>query len=159
MAFWGCVQLQPQRERYALHHLTEILGFEIYCPRIAPPRAARQKDPRLLFPGYCFLLVVLQWHSAKWAPGVVRLVLDGGTPAKVPDSIITDLKNRERGGLVRLPERKLKRGDKVRVITGAMAGLEGLYHGQAPRERVEILLQILGSAQRVNLPAAGIEAF
>jgi hypothetical protein len=46
----------------------------------------------------------LQWHAARWSPGVVRIVLDGMVPAKVPDRVIAELRERERGGVVQLPE-------------------------------------------------------
>jgi transcription antitermination factor NusG len=49
------------------------------------------------------VLIVLQWHAVKRTPGVVRLVTDGGVPAKVPDSVIAELHRRERNGLVQLP--------------------------------------------------------
>ena len=35
-----------------------------------------------LFPGYCFVLIELQWHAARWAPGTLGLVMDGITPAR-----------------------------------------------------------------------------
>jgi transcription antitermination factor NusG len=84
MAYWTCAQLVPHQERLALHCLDRVAGFEVYAPRIRAPRAARCQDPRLLFPGYVFILIVLQWHAARRTPGVVRLVLDGGVPARAP---------------------------------------------------------------------------
>jgi hypothetical protein len=46
----------------------------------------------------------------------------------------------------------------VRVVRGPFASLQGLYAGQAPRERVEILLGLLGSQSRVVLPRSAVEA-
>ena len=43
------------------------------------------------------------------------------------------------------------------VLHGPFAGLTGLYRGQKPRERVEVLLAILGGAQRVTLAADAVE--
>ena len=83
-----------------------VLSFpKFFFPpgRIRAPRSARCQDPRPLFPGYAFVLIVLQWHAVKRTPGVVRLVTDGGVPAKVPDSVIAELHRRERNGLVQLP--------------------------------------------------------
>jgi hypothetical protein len=54
-------------------------------------------------PGYAFVWIELQWHAARWAPGIVRLVTSGTEPAKVPVSVIEDLKSRERNGFVVLP--------------------------------------------------------
>jgi transcriptional antiterminator RfaH len=157
MAFWACAQLVPKQERLALHCLEQVAGFEIYAPRIRAPRTARCQDARLLFPGYVFLLVLLQWHDAKRTPGVVRLVLDGGVPAKVPDNVIAELRARERNGLVQLPEpRRFRAGDRVRVTGGPLVGLEGLVAGTRASQRVEVLLGLLGRTRTV-LPVTHVE--
>jgi transcription antitermination factor NusG len=158
MAFWSCVQLEPNRERLALHCLSAVNGFKIYSPRIKAPRSRRQDDTRPLFPGYAFVLIVLQWHAAHWSPGVVRIVLDGAVPAKVPDRIIAELRERERDGVVELPSLPgLRAGDRVRVLGRPFQGHLGLYAGMKPHERVEVLLAVLGSQQRVILPRSSIE--
>ena len=157
MAFWACAQLIPGHERMALHCLERVAGFEIYAPRIRAPRTARCQDPRPLFPGYAFVLIVLQWHAIKRTPGVVRLVADGGVPARVPDAVIAELRARERNGLVQLPEpRRFRTGDRVRVTHGPLLGLEGLVAGIRASERIEVLLGLLGRARAV-LPIADVE--
>ena len=160
MSFWACCQLQPQRERLALHCLA-VAGYTTYLPRLRQHRVShgrRIETTPAPFPGYLFLLVELQWHTARWAPGVTRIVLDGAAPAKVPDAVIAEIRGRERGGLIELPRPpKYRPGDKVRVLHGALAGHVGLYAGMKPRERVEVLLAILGGAQRVTLAADAVE--
>jgi transcription antitermination factor NusG len=160
MSYWAAAQLQPQRDALATHCLHQA-GFETYAPRLREPRivAGRKvvKTP-LLFPGYLFVLIRLQWHTARWAPGVVRLVLNGGTPAVVPDAVITAIRRREVGGLIELPkEPKFRIGGRVRVTHGPLSGLTGLYQGQKPRERVEVLLAILGGEQKITLASDAVE--
>jgi transcriptional antiterminator RfaH len=160
MAFWAAAQLQPQRDGLALQCLRQA-GFETYAPRLRERRTVnRRKVTRapLLFPGYLFVLIELQWHAARWSPGVVRIVLNGGTPAVVPEGVIMALRARETGGLIDLPRPpKFRSGDRVRVIHGPFAGHVGLYAGMKPRERVEVLLAVLGGAQRVTLSADSVE--
>ena len=80
------------------------------------------------------------------------------TPARVPDGVIADLKARETGGLIDLPRPpKFRPGDRLRVTRGPFAGHVGLYAGMKPRERVEVLLAILGGSQRVTLAADSVE--
>jgi transcription antitermination factor NusG len=78
-------------------------------------------------------------------------------PAAVPDSVISALKARERGGLIELPRPpKFHPGDRLRVLHGPFIGQTGLYAGMRPRERVEVLLAILGG-QKVTLAVDAVE--
>jgi transcriptional antiterminator RfaH len=159
MAFWACAQLQPARERLALHCLT-LAGYTAYLPRLRQWRVSRGRRLETtpsLFPGYAFVLIELQWHAARWAPGVTRIVLDGAAPAHVPDAVIAEIRSRERNGLVELPPR-LKRGDAVRVLKGPFEGRLAIYQEQTAHERVAILLALLGARQRVTLPRGDVEA-
>ena len=109
-----------------------------------------------LFPGYAFVLIELQWHAARWSPGIVRLVLDGDRPARVPDKVIAELRGRERNGLVELPPLPgFRRGDAVRITRGLFYGQLAVFDGMRPHERVAVLLQLLG---RVELPKGDITA-
>ena len=94
MPYWCAAQLQPQRDGLA-PSLSPPTGIEIYAPRLREPRTAHGRKvvrTPLLFPGYLFVRIELQWHAARWAPGVVRLVHEWcWTPAAVPDGVITDL--------------------------------------------------------------------
>ena len=88
------------------------------CASHGPRTAARWFGPRYFSPAICSSWIELQWHAARWAPGVVRIVMNGVGPAAVPDGVIADLKARETGGLIDLPRPpKFRAGDRLRVIT------------------------------------------
>ena len=109
---------------------------------------------------YAFVVITLGWWNARWSPGVARLVLDGAAPAKVPDHIIAGLRERKRNGVIELPKAPtsvLRAGDPVRVTHGPFAGFAGLYQGMRGRQRIEILLTVLGSQQRVTLPKGSVD--
>jgi transcriptional antiterminator RfaH len=159
--FWACAQTETHRERLAIHTLG-LLGFMVYCPRIESKRTmptGRAEVAVPLFPGYLFVWITAQWWSVRWSPGVTRLVLGaGGEPAHVSDQIIKDLQAREIGGLIRLPPPpKLCHGDRVSLIRGPFEGHLAIYNSMKPRERVEVLLQVLGSVQRLELPERDIK--
>ena len=85
MSYWAAAQLQPQRDQLALHCL-KLFGFETYAPRLRDRRTIRGRKvikAPLLFPGYIFVSIELQWSQAQYSPGVVRLVMDGATPVAV----------------------------------------------------------------------------
>ena len=160
MSYWACAQLETRRERTALHFLG-LNGFTTYCPRIRTERPSRARESSTwLFPGYAFVRIELQWHAARWAPGVIRLVTSGGAePAKVPVSVIDDLRSRERNGFVQLPrQRGLQRGDRVRITQGLFNQHLAIYEGMRGGQRVEVLLTFLGTQQRVTLRRKDIRA-
>jgi transcriptional antiterminator RfaH len=161
MAFWACARLEPNRERLALHCLG-LAGYEVYFSRLREHRISHGRKIETqpgLFPGYAFVLIRLQWHAARWTAGVSTLIMNGAGPAHVPDSVIDEIRSRERGGLVELPRRDgFKAGDQVRVVAGPLQGQLGLYAGQRSHERVLVLLSLLGGQQRVELPKDAVEA-
>jgi transcriptional antiterminator RfaH len=159
-AYWAVAQLQPSRTALALNLLTQE-GFTVYAPKIREQRLIRGRRARVitaLFPGYAFVRIALQWHAACWCPGVVRLVMDGLRPARVPETVIKDIRDRERGGFIELPYRGPERGDRVKILSGPFRGHLAIYAGMSGHERVAILLEILGGQQRVTLLERDVEA-
>jgi transcriptional antiterminator RfaH len=160
MSYWTAAQLQPRRERLALHMLLQE-HFTVYAPKLRQRRTirgCREDSESPLFPGYAFVRITLQWHSARWCPGVVRLVMDGLQPAKVPEAVIEEIRGRERNGAVELPKRRLQYGDRVKILAGPFRGHLAIYAGMSAHERVAVLLQILGGQQRATLAQRDVEA-
>jgi transcriptional antiterminator RfaH len=156
--YWACARLEWSHERLGLDSLTRG-EFKPYYPRLREYRRTRAGRKIIvtpaLFVGYCFIVVDTQWYAARWAPGIIGLIMDGVQPAKVPDSVIADLRGRERDGLIELlQEPRLRVGDEVRIASGAFTGLRGLVASMKPQQRVELLLAVLG---RVTLPASAVE--
>jgi transcriptional antiterminator RfaH len=102
MAYWTACRIRPRQENLALHCLA-LAGHEVYYPRLRDRRRrfGRTIENRpALFPGYCFVLIRLQWHAARWAPGIVGLIMDGTRPARVPDEVLEEIRQREIDGLI-----------------------------------------------------------
>jgi transcription antitermination factor NusG len=162
MPFW-VAQIDGRREALALHYLQEIAAYEVYLPRI---RATRRGGDEPLFRGYCFVLATSRgWWTARWSPGIFGLIMNGDAPALLADAVIEELRGREgRDGLIRLPKlRRLnggrpqfERGDNVRVARGPMIGCFGIVAEMKPRERISVLLSLLGSSRPVELSAADV---
>src|SRR5262245_1151969 len=161
MAYWAAARTQPQREAVAQHFL-ELAGYAVYLPRLREHRISRGRKIEtrpVLFPGYLFVEIVVGWWQARWCPGTLGLVMNCGVPVRVPDGVLDDIRKREVGGLIELPRStKFRSGERLRVTQGPLAGHVGLYAGMRPRERVEVLLAILGGSQRVTLAADAVEA-
>jgi transcription antitermination factor NusG len=165
MAIWSAVRLQPYRQQLALSELARA-GFETYAPRILRCRHAKGRKIEtmpLLFPGYIFVLIVLQWHAARFAPGVIGLIMDGERPARVPDAVIDGLRSRDRNGVITLPKKPepgsrvdFQSGERLRIRTGPLRGLFGLYAGQAPHDRIMVLMQILGASRPIEFAVGDV---
>ena len=159
------MQSQPNAECKAVVHLARQ-GFATYLPRyLKRRRHARRVDivPAPLFPRYLFVAIdmtVQRWRSIYSTIGVARLVCNGELPAPVSEQVVTTLKQREDAtGFVRLERRpQFHAGDKIRVLEGVFADCLGLYDGMMDRDRVAILLDLLGRKVRVLVDAEAVAA-
>jgi transcriptional antiterminator RfaH len=155
---WHVVQVHPNAEAKAQMHLTRQ-GFGTYLPRyLKRRRHARRVEivPRPLYPSYLFVTfdpLIHRWRSIHSTIGVSRLVCNGEMPAAVDEAIIRGLKVRENAeGFIQLERRpQFTAGDKVRVREGVFCDCLGLFEGMGDRERVSILLELLGRKVRVVL--------
>jgi transcription antitermination factor NusG len=78
---------------------------------------------------------------------------------KVPDKLIDEIRSRERHGLIDIAKPpQFVPGMRVRVLQGPLQNQIGLLTVLRPHERVLVLLQLLGSQQRVELSKADIVA-
>lgn len=155
---WFVAHTQPHAEAKATSHLSRQ-GFDIYFPRYLKRRRHARRIETVaapLFPRYVFVAVdtaAQRWRSIYSTVGVARLVCNGDEPTAVPDGVVEALKSREDAdGFIRLDSRPpFHAGDKIRVLDGAFASCVGLFEGMAERERIAILLDLLGRKVRVVL--------
>jgi transcriptional antiterminator RfaH len=82
--------------------------------------------------------------------------MDGATPAKVPGAVIAEIRSREREGAIELPP-KLRPGDRVRVLCGPFRDQLAIYAGMSGRDRVAVLMRLLGGERRILLHRSDVE--
>ncbi len=128
-------------------------------------RHARRREivRRPLFPNYLFVSFDLE--HARWRPifstvGVASLICGGEIPSRVPDGVVESIRDAENSGIFDYTHAvtKLKPGDPVRVANGPFAGLIGQLQSMASRDRVRILLGILGRQTTTVFVLSEIEA-
>jgi transcriptional antiterminator RfaH len=173
---WYALHVKPHKERAVYNLLISQEGArDIHTPgngdrtvvffpavRVKPvnPRSAKVRP---YFPGYLFVhanLASVGVNAFSWIPGTRGLVSFGDEPAKVPDQLIDELRSRmvrieEAGGMV---FDSLQKGDRVRIISGPLAGFEAIFDMRIPgQQRVQVLLAFLSShPQRMKLDAGAI---
>lgn len=148
---WFIVRTQSHRERWAAENVARA-GALYYLPEILETvrivvRGVRKREfrRRPLFPCYLFVKTEGQWHFLLTAFGVAAVITGtNGSPGTIPGRIISDLRDREENGLVRLPTRsRFKAGDPVRITKGSFSGYVGIYQGASATDRVRVLLDFL----------------
>ena len=133
-------------------------GYAVFFPRYRKRRRHARRIEIVsapLFPRYVFVLVdraTQRWRAIGSTFGVAHLVCHGDEPAVVPDKVIAELQEREdTQGLVNLDSPMFTPGAKVQVRSGA-------FEGMTDRERVAVLLDLLGRKVRVIMGVEAIEA-
>jgi len=158
MTKWYLVYSKPRQEKVSEVNL-ERQGYHVWLPRM---RASRRRSGRWseviepVFPRYLFIRLDAggdNFSPIRSTRGVSGLVRIGIEPAVVPDAVVDRLRGvaDPHNGLL-LPElAKLRSGDTVEVVEGPFEGLRGIFQAKSGEERVLILLDVLGQANRVTL--------
>jgi transcriptional antiterminator RfaH len=168
MTRWYVVQTQPLAEAKAVWHL-QNQGFRCFLPRIdAVRRHARRVMQVLapLFPRYLFVQIDLdveRWRAINGTRGVAHLLTDGAAcPLAVPSGVVEALLQKcDARGVVSLTAMGVfSKGAQVKIRSGAFAGqtaeVNGVFAGA--RDRVQVLLTLLGAEAELQLPCYAIEA-
>lgn len=163
MRKWYVAYTKANAELKALRHLTNQ-GFYAYLPRYIKQRRHARKTENVstpLFPRYLFIR--LDMDTDRWRPllstiGLSHLVCRGEKPAYIDDTVIDSIREHENEvGLIDLNlARTMVRGDKIKVINGPFANLEGLFDGNSSENRVHILMELLGGNVRVEVLSSSV---
>jgi len=160
---WYLVYSKPRQESLARANL-ERQGYQIYLPmcRYRRRRAGQPTETiEPLFPRYLFIR--LNAKTDNWGPirstlGVSSLVRFGTEPAPVPETLIAFLRSREgMDGFHSAAQPTLQAGDRVRVSIGPMEGYEGILVAKTGRERVLVLMDVLGKQVRTQVDIGDLE--
>lgn len=162
MKHWYAVHCKPREDARAELHL-DNQGYEVFRPK---QRLRRRRGGRMvalvdsLFPRYLFIR--LDNVHENWAPirstrGVAGLVRWGSQVPVVPEPVVETLRARigEDGCVVPL-DAEYRKGERLRIEEGPLAGLEGVFHARSGEDRVILLLEIMRRAQRMVLPEAAV---
>ena len=143
---WYLVHTKPRQEDVALANL-ERQSYECYLPQKRIERIRRRKaevatEP--MFPRYLFIRLDSSDQGKSWSPirstlGVSQLVHFGARAAKVDDTLVDLLRQREQA----MPtEAIFHSGDSVVITDGPFAGIEAIYQTADAERRAFILLEV-----------------
>lgn len=125
---WYAVYTYPRHEKSVLEHF-ESKSLEAFLPTYITESRWKDRRVRLqtpIFPGYVFTRINASHRSKVLSsPGVVRMLCFNGVPAPIDDTEIESIKLCLERGKVLGPCPFFEVGDRVRVKSGVLEGLEG----------------------------------
>jgi len=158
---WVVVMTKPNCENIAVANLAQQ-GFTCYAPRFKHKRPDNVVLIKPLFPRYIFTLIDKFWYCIRGTRGVSYLLMHDSGPCLVPQPIIDSLRNREDGeGFIMLSPKQLERfskGEKVRALDGPFSDKLLIYEGMTSKDRVQVLVSMLGREVRATIPEKSLVA-
>jgi transcription antitermination factor NusG len=157
---WYAVYTYPRHEKTVREQL-ESKSVEAFLPTFVSE--SRWKDRRVriqtpLFPGYVFTRIDLRERSKVFAvPGVIRMLSFNGTPAPIDDSELQAVRLCLERGVIVQPYPLLEVGDRVRVRSGVLAGLEGLISRCKDERRLIVPISLINQSVAVEVDAHLLE--
>jgi len=124
----------------------------------------RWKDRRVnldlpLFPGYIFVRFALRNRlRVIQIPSVVRLIGFGGLPTALPDTEMGIMRSGLSERLRAEPHPFLTEGRRVRVTSGPLAGMRGIFLRRRGKTRFVISVELIMRSMAVEMDEADLEA-
>jgi transcriptional antiterminator RfaH len=158
---WYLIHSKPRQEKVALENL-ERQGYPCYLPVLRLEKLRRGALVVLdepLFSRYLFVQLDTDSSARSWTPihstrGVSRLVRFGVEPARVDDALVAYLRQQQAQEVKRL----IEPGQRVQVIEGAFAGVEGVFQIDDGQARAMVLIELLSRQVRLPVAAAQLRA-
>lgn len=144
--YWYAVQTRPHHEK----RVEERLKMKS-LPTFLPLHRCRHRwkngvhaDLEIpLFPGYLFARVSdYDRLTVMQLPGVVGLAVSSAHPTSIPDQEIEVLRTAV-DSLGATPHPYLKTGEKVRIVAGPLAGMDGILTRRKHELRVVITIELI----------------
>ena len=159
-ARWHALYTRHQHERLVAQALTGK-GFDIFLPQYRAIHfwKDRRKELELpLFPNYVFVQGGLdRMLNILTTPGVHSLVAWGGRPADIPQHEIDAVRRLVESPLRIEPHPFLNCGDRVRIKSGPLEGIEGILVRNKSAFRLVLSVEMLSRSTAVEVDVNMVE--
>ena len=151
---WYVVATRPKQESIARDHLARQ-GYRVLLPEISLKKRRHSRWVEViepLFPGYLFVRIAFGQDDPapiRSTRGCHDLVRFGEHHPRVPEEVLETLIGKaasvtESGPLFSV-------GETLRVESGPLVGLTAVFEMPNGNDRAEVLIQMLGKVQRVDI--------
>jgi transcriptional antiterminator RfaH len=147
---WACIRTHPKHEHIAAAQLSHVPGVEVFNPRLRlerQTRRGRMRSTESLFVNYLFARFVIETtlERVRYTPSVKSVLQFGERIATIPDGVIYELRQTLIENADTVYTDAPLEGDEAEISHGPFQGEKGIIVRVLPaRERVEILLEVLG---------------
>ena len=147
---WYAIHSRPRQEERALENL-QRQGFEAWLPMLTVEKVLRSKLVQVVEPMFSrYLFIRLDTEQTNWSPirstlGVSKLVSFGNRPAVVADELIEALQQLPD----QAPQRLIQPGQQVKIVSGPLRGIEGIYQQPDGELRAMVLIELLNKQHRI----------
>ena len=153
---WHAVWTRSRHEPQVCGELA-AKGIEAFLPTITQVSRWSDRTKSIawpLFPGYCFARFEPDLLSrVSRCTGVVSVLSNAGRPIPIPAAEIEALQRIVASGVQfdRFPQ--LEPGDRVRVVSGPLAGVTGRLVRRGTKDMLILAVELLNSGARVEVSA------
>lgn len=159
-AAWYAVYIKHQHEKSAADLLARK-GFEVLLPLYRARHKWKDRSKIVLlpvFPCYLFLRTCLEQRlEILHTPGVFWFVGNGGGACTVPFHEIDAVRRVTQSSARFEPHPFLESGDRVRIKSGALTGIEGFLTRFRNQHRIILSVQLLQKAVAVEVDRSAVE--
>lgn len=151
---WYCVRAKPRMETVAAATLQTLKSVDVFLPRTVRPKKIKCSPIKPLFPGYFFARFdpIVHLRNVHFARGVSYVVRRKEIPVPVSPQVMLELRLISPDGILEIPDKPHRIGDKVKAIAGLFEGEQGDVTQLIPsRERIKVLFEILGRPTEVEI--------
>jgi len=157
---WWALYTRHQHEKTVADMLA-TKGFNVFLPLYDSTRKWKDRTKLLslpLFPCYVFVKGGLDRKlQVVSTPGVHMILYRGEQVAAIHEQEMAAIRSAVEGRLKIEPHPFLKCGQKVRVLRGAMEGVEGILTRKKNRFRLVLSVDMLAQSIAVEVDAADVE--
>jgi transcription antitermination factor NusG len=157
---WYALYTRHQHEKSIANMLTNR-GFEVFLPLYLVGHQWKDRTKQLslpLFPTYVFLWSCLGRRvDVLKTPGVYQFVGFGGMPCAIPTEEIESVRRVVTSALSIEPHPFLKCGDRVRIKSGSLAGVEGILVRKKNLFRLVLSVELLNRAVALEVDVTKVE--
>jgi len=127
-------------------------SFDYYLPRIVTKKHNLNPKEEVMFPGYIFINAeVDKYSSVRYTKGIKDIIRFGENIAQISDEEIKSINFVEKSSREEPLIQKIQIGQEVNIISGTFKGNIAKICSLPSKERVGILLRVLGSMRRIDV--------